>query len=52
MAIGDMLRDLHFEEGKGTISHVKEYTYLWVRITKDGNCEPEINDKSIEDEQL
>jgi len=45
MAIGDTLRDLHLEEGKGTISHVNEYTYLGVRITKDGNCEPEINDR-------
>jgi len=24
---------------------VNEYTYLGVRITKDGNCEPEINDR-------
>ena len=39
------LRDLHLEDGKGSISHVNEYTYLGVRITKDGNCEPEINDR-------
>jgi len=37
MAIGDTLRDLHLEDGKGTRSHVNEYTYLGVRITKDGN---------------
>jgi len=29
--------------GKGTISHVSEYVYLGVRITKDRNHEPEIN---------
>ena len=34
----------NLEDGKGTISHVNEYTYLGVRITKDGNGEPEIND--------
>src|SRR5215469_18479685 len=45
MAIADTLRDLNLQEGKGTISHVNEYTYLEVRITKDGNCEPEINDR-------
>ena len=45
MAIGDTLRDLQLEEGKGIISHVVEYTYLGVRITKDGNYEPEINDR-------
>jgi len=33
------------EDGKGIISHVIEYTYLGVRITKDGNYEPEINDR-------
>ena len=44
-AIGDTLRDLQLEDGKGTISHVNEYTYLGVRITKDGNYEPEINDR-------
>jgi len=27
------------------ISHVNEYTYLGVRITKDGNHESEINDR-------
>ena len=27
------------------ISHVNEYTYLGVRITKDGNHEPEINNR-------
>ena len=45
MAIGDTVRDLHPEDGKGTINHVNEYTCLWVRITKDGNGEPEINDR-------
>jgi hypothetical protein len=39
-AIGDTLRDLHLEEGKGTINYVNEYTYLGVRITKDGNSKP------------
>jgi hypothetical protein len=29
--------------GKGTISHVSEYVYLGVRITNDGNHEPEID---------
>ena len=33
------------KDGKGTISHVSEYVYLGVRITKDGNHEPEINDR-------
>jgi hypothetical protein len=28
-----------------TINHVNDYTYLGVRITKDGNCEPEITDR-------
>ena len=45
MAIGDTSRDLQLEDGKGIISHVNEYTYLEVRITKDGNHEPEINDR-------
>jgi hypothetical protein len=36
---------LHLEDGKGTISHVSEHIYLGVRITKDGNHEPEINDR-------
>jgi hypothetical protein len=44
MAIGDTIRDLHLEDGNGTINHVNEFTYVGVRITKDGNCEPEIND--------
>jgi hypothetical protein len=34
MAIGDTSRDLHLEDGKGTISHVSEHIYLGVRITK------------------
>jgi hypothetical protein len=43
MAIGDTSRDLQLEDGKGIISHVSEYTDLGVRITKDGNHEPEID---------
>jgi hypothetical protein len=45
MAIGDTSRDLQLEDEKGTISHVSENIYLGVRITKDGNHEPEINDR-------
>jgi hypothetical protein len=45
MAIGDASRDLQLEDGKGTISHVSENIYLWVRISKDGNHEPDINDR-------
>jgi hypothetical protein len=45
MARGNTLRDLQLENGKWTINQVNEYTYLGVRITKDGNCEPEINDR-------
>jgi len=45
MTIGDTSRDLQLEDGKGIISHVNEYTYLGVKITKDGNQEPEINDR-------
>jgi hypothetical protein len=45
MAFGDTSRDLKLEDTKGTISHVRENIYLGVRITKDGNHEPEINDK-------
>jgi hypothetical protein len=45
MAIGDTSRDLQPENGKGTINHVNEYVYLGLRITKDGNHEPEINDR-------
>jgi hypothetical protein len=45
MAIWNTLRDLQLEGGKGIISYVKEYTYLGVRITKDGNYELEINDR-------
>ena len=35
MAIGDTSRDLQLEDRKGIKSHVNEYTYLGVRITKD-----------------
>ena len=45
MAIGDASRDLQLEDEKGTISHVSEYVYLGVRITEDGNHEPEISDR-------
>jgi hypothetical protein len=45
MVIGDTSRDLKLDDAKGIISHVREYTYLGVRITKDGNHEPEINDR-------
>ena len=45
MAIGDTSRDSQLEDGKGTISHLSEYIYLGVRITKDGNHKPEINDR-------
>jgi hypothetical protein len=45
MAIGDTSRDLQLEDGKGIRSHVGEYTYLGVRVTKDGIHEPEINDR-------
>jgi hypothetical protein len=43
LTIGGTSRDLQLEDGKGIISHVNEYTYLGVRITKDGNHEPEID---------
>ena len=45
VAIGDTSKDLRLEDGKGIISHVNEYAYLGVRITKDGNHKPEINDR-------
>jgi hypothetical protein len=45
MAIGDTSRDLQLEDGKGTISHVNEHTYLGVRINKGGNYEPEISNR-------
>jgi len=45
MAIGDTLRDLQLENKKGIISHVNEYTYLGVRITKDGNHKPQMNER-------
>jgi hypothetical protein len=44
MPMGDTARDLQLEDGQGIISHVNEYTYLGVRITKDGNHEPDIKD--------
>ena len=45
MAIGNTSRNLQLADGKGTIRHVSEYVYLWVRITKEGNHETEINDR-------
>jgi hypothetical protein len=45
MIIGDTSRDLQLEYGKETISHVSETIYLGVRINKDGNHEPEIDDR-------
>ena len=44
MATGDTSIDLYLEDGKGTISHVSEYIYLGVRISKDRNHELEMND--------
>ena len=49
--IRDIPRDMQLEDGKGTINYVNEYTYLRVKITKDGNHEPEMIEL-IEDEQL
>jgi len=43
MAVGDTSIYLQLEDGKGLISHVYDYTYLGISITKDGNYEPEIN---------
>jgi len=37
------LRDLQLRDWKGIISHVNKYTYLGVRIIKNGKHEPEIN---------
>jgi len=45
MPIRDIQRHLQLEDGKGTINYVNEYTYLGVKITIDGNHEPEINDR-------
>ena len=45
MAIQDTLRYLQLEDWKWIRSHVNEYIYLGVRITKDGNNELEINDR-------
>ena len=52
MAIGDTSRDLKLEDGKGIITHVNEYTYLGVRINKDGNHEPNFMIELIEDDQI
>jgi len=45
MAIRDTSRDLQLDDRKGIISHVNECTYLGVMITKDGNHEPQINER-------
>jgi len=45
MQIRDIPRDLQLEDGKGTINYVNGYTYFGVKINKDGNHEPEINDR-------
>jgi hypothetical protein len=37
--------DLQLKDGKGIMNYVNEYTYLGVKITKDGNHETEINDR-------
>ena len=42
--IRNIPRDLLLEDGKGAINYVNGYTYLGVKITKNGNHEPEIND--------
>ena len=34
MATGDTSRDVHLEDGKGTVSDVSEYIYLGVRKIK------------------
>jgi hypothetical protein len=36
---------LQLEDGKGIINYVNEYIYLGVKITKDGNRDPDINDR-------
>ena len=46
MAIGDTSRDLQLGDGNGKMNHLSENIYLGVRITKDGNYEPEINDRT------
>ena len=45
MAIGNRTTVLQLEDRKGIISHVNEYTYFGVRITKDGNHEQQINER-------
>jgi hypothetical protein len=45
MPIRDIPRDLQLKDGKEIINYVNEYTYLGVKITRDGNHEPEINDR-------
>ena len=45
MPIRDIPRDLQLEDEKGIINCVNEYNYLGVKITRDGNHEPEINDR-------
>ena len=45
MSIRDIPRNLQLEDGKGTINYVNKYTYFGVKITKDGNHEPQTNDR-------
>ena len=41
----EFLREIRHIYFGNLISHVNEYTYLGVRITKDGNHVPQINDR-------
>ena len=52
MAIGDTSRDLKLEDGKGIVTHVNEYTYLGVRITKVEIMSQKLMIELIEDEQI
>ena len=45
MPIRDIPRDLQLEDEKGIINCVNEYNYLGVKITRDGNQEPETIDR-------
>ena len=52
MAIGDTSRDLKLEDGKGIVTHLNEYTYLGVRITKVEIMSQKLMIELIEDEQI
>ena len=52
MAIGDTLRNLQPQCGKGIISQANEYTYLGVRTTKMEITSQKLMIELIEDEQL